>query len=242
MAPRATICRRERRPEAMEPVSNIAPEALEERLAAAQAQLARAERQLIEAQQLARIGSWEWDIPANLVWWSDELYRIYGLEPRVIAPSYEEFLARVHPDDRPSVDERNRRAFEDHQPFEDVKRVIREDGREILMRTHGEVVLDDRGAPVRMVGICEDVTDELRAREAERQLAAATALRRRAAEINEEIIQRLVIAIAHLERGDADRAVPPITEARYCAQRIATDLVLKGGFQPGDLRRDPTEV
>ena len=219
----------------MDLAPDIAPDDLE-------ARLARAERQLIEAQHLARIGSWEWDIAANLVWWSDELYRIYGLEPRVIAPSYEEFLARVHPDDRDSVDERNRRAFDDRQPFEDVKRVVREDGREILMRTQGEVIVDEHGAPIRMVGICEDVTDELRAREAERQLAAATALRRRAAEINEEIIQRLVLAIAHLARGDVARAVPPLTEARYCAQRIATDLVLKGGFHPGDLRRDTTVV
>jgi hypothetical protein len=48
------------------------------------------------------------------VWWSDELYRIYGLEPGAIEPSYEEFLNYVHPDDRPAVDERNRRVFADH--------------------------------------------------------------------------------------------------------------------------------
>ena len=70
--------------------------------------LARMRRKMADAQALARIGSWEWDIPANVVWWSDELFRIYGLEPGAVVPSYEGFLNYVHPDDRAAVDERNK--------------------------------------------------------------------------------------------------------------------------------------
>ncbi|MBO9534347.1 MAG: PAS domain S-box protein [Solirubrobacteraceae bacterium] len=106
----------------------------------------------------ALVGSWEWDILANDVQWSDRLFRIYGLEPGSVVPTYERFLAYVHPDDRDAVDERNRKAFADHQPFKDVKRVIRADGTEILMRTQGEVITDASGQPVRMIGVCEDVT------------------------------------------------------------------------------------
>src|SRR4051812_16511443 len=80
-------------------------------------ELRRSEARLREAQQLARLGSWEWDIPANVVTWSDELFRIYGLAPQSFSPSYEDFLQRVHPDDRADVDARNHRAFADHQPF-----------------------------------------------------------------------------------------------------------------------------
>jgi PAS domain S-box-containing protein len=213
-------------------------EELEERLASLESELARARRQLGEAQELARVGSWEWDIPQNIVWWSDELYRIYGLAPRSILPSYEEFLTRVHPDDRDSVDERNRRAFADHEPFEDVKRIVRGDGREILMRTQGEVICDDAGAPIRMVGICEDVTDRERADAAAAQLAAAEALRRRAMEINDEIIQRLVLAGAHLGRGAAAEAAAAVDEARRCAQQIVDDLIATPEPQPGELRRE----
>jgi PAS domain S-box-containing protein len=184
--------------------------------------LARAERQLADAQLLARVGSWEWDVPANSVWWSDELYRIYGLEPQSLVPSYDDFLERVHLDDRASVDERNRKAFADHQPFEDVKRVVRADGREILMRTQGAVVCAENGTLLRMVGICEDVT------EAES--------RRRAGEINDEVIQALVVAGFHLDRGATDEARAAIDEARRCAQRIATDLMLGDGVEPGSLR------
>ena len=136
-----------------------------------EAALRRSEARLSEAQQLARVGSWEWDIRANVVTWSDELFRIYGLEPQSLSPSYEEFLERVHPDDRADVDARNHKAFADHQPFEDVKRVMRPDGSVFLMRTQGEVICDDDGNPLRMVGICEDVTAQVRAREAESMLA-----------------------------------------------------------------------
>jgi PAS domain S-box-containing protein len=199
--------------------------------------LARAERQLADAQLLARVGSWEWDVAANVVWWSDELYRIYGLEPRSIVPTYEDFLERVHPDDRASVDERNQVAFSGHQPFEDVKRIARADGAEILMRTRGDVICDEAGTLLRMVGICEDVTDEVRAREAERKLAAAEESRRRAGEINDEVIQSLVVAGFHLDRDELEHARDALTGARKCAQRIATDLILDGGTNPGDLRR-----
>src|SRR5215208_4774579 len=147
------------------PQSKASLRDLQIRLGSIEASLARSRRQLSETQQLAQIGSWEWDITAGTVWWSDELFRIYGLEPGAVTPTYEGFLDRVHPDDRASVDERNRRAFADHEPFEDVKRVLRADGSEILMRTQGEVVCDADGTPLRMVGICEDVTAERRAAE-----------------------------------------------------------------------------
>lgn len=129
-------------------------------------------RRLLEAEQLARVGSWEWDIPNDVVVWSDQLYRIYGLQPQSLEPSYERFLEYVHPEDRDSVNARNQKAFGDHQPFEDVKRVVRADGVEILMRTQGDVVCDDQGAPIRMIGVCEDVTAERRAQETRAVLAS----------------------------------------------------------------------
>jgi DNA polymerase elongation subunit (family B) len=136
------------------------------------------------------------------------------------------------------VDERNRKAFADHEPFEDVKRVVRADGREIHMRTQGEVVLGADGEPARMVGICEDVTDQLRVREAEKRLAAAEALRRRASDINDEIVQRLVLAAALLDGGEVDRAAAHVAETLACAKRIAGDLIVgDADVQPGALRR-----
>ncbi len=137
-----------------------------------EAELRRTKNRLEESQRLARLGSWEWDIVANEVTWSDELFRIYGLEPGEMQPTYERFLERIHPDDREDVDQRNRRAFADHQAFEDVKRATRPDGSEFLMRTQGEVIVDPEGNPIRMLGVCEDVTAEKRAEELQAMLAS----------------------------------------------------------------------
>src|SRR4051794_33161830 len=134
-------------------------------------ELERHRRMLAEAQALARIGSWKWDAPANRVSWSDELFRIYGYPPAAFEPSYETFLAHVHADDREAVDARNHKAFADHQPFDDTKRILKANGTEILMRTQGEVVTAPDGRVLRMLGVCEDVTDRLRAQEAQSLLA-----------------------------------------------------------------------
>jgi diguanylate cyclase (GGDEF)-like protein/PAS domain S-box-containing protein len=135
-------------------------------------ELRRTRDRLAEAQRLARLGSWEWDIPTNTVTWSDELFRIYGCNPGEFEPTYEKFLEHVHPDDRASVDARNHKAFADHQPFDDVKRCRRADGTTFLMRTKGEVITDPEGQPILMLGVCEDVTTELEAEQAQAELAS----------------------------------------------------------------------
>ena len=135
-------------------------EAALQRIRQLEQELAASLVRLDESQRVAGVGSWEWDIPNNHVVWSHELFRIYGLEPGETEPSYAEFLARVHPDDREAVDARNRKAFADHQPFEDVKRCVRPDGTVFLMHTRGEVMTDGAGNPLRMIGVCSDVTAE----------------------------------------------------------------------------------
>ena len=74
--------------------------------------------QLMEAQQLAHIGSWEWDVLTNKIEWSDELYRIYGLTPQEFKADYENYLKYIHPDDREYVNSIVQQAFKDHQPYQ----------------------------------------------------------------------------------------------------------------------------
>ena len=202
---------------------------LDDRLAELAEEVLRARRQLAEAQALARIGSWEWDIPRNLVWWSDELYRIYGLEPASIVPTYEKLLEYVHTEDRDSVDSRNRKAFADHQPFNDIKRIVRADGREILMSTHGDVVVGDSGEPVRMIGICEDVTDRERAWEAERRLAIGSDARRHSVALNEELIDRLAECRARLDAGAPASEAAGLVGDAFAQLRRANDELRRAG-------------
>jgi PAS domain S-box-containing protein len=122
---------------------------------------------LREAQEAAHIGSWEWDIAADRVNWSDELYRIYGLEPQSVEITYDRYLERIHPEDRERVDAIVARAAGGGSSFVFEHRTILGDGRIRWLQARGRVLLNDAGKPVRMVGTSQNVTerrqlDELR--------------------------------------------------------------------------------
>jgi len=136
-------------------------------LAAVLAERDSATARLAEAQELAHIGSWEWDMVADRVTWSDELYRIYGFEPQSIDITYERYLERIHPDDREPVRKAVARAAAEGSSFVFEHRAVLGDGRVRWLQARGRVVLNDAGKPVRMVGTSQDVTerkqlDELR--------------------------------------------------------------------------------
>ena len=121
--------------------------------------LEKSERLLREAQQLARLGSWEWDVASDTVVWSEELYRIYGVTPGTFTATYEGFLERLHPDDRERVREIVGRAYRTGEPFEYEHRVVSPDGVVRLLHSRGRVETDDAGRVVRMMGTGQDVTE-----------------------------------------------------------------------------------
>jgi PAS domain S-box-containing protein len=129
---------------------------------------ARSEARLAEAQRLAHVGSWEWDVAQNRVTWSDELYRIYGLDSRTFAANYQAYLERVHPDDRSASHLVIEGALREARPFVYEHRVVRPDGEVRMLDTRGEVFTGAEGKPARMVGSCADVTERW---QAERDLA-----------------------------------------------------------------------
>ena len=115
--------------------------------------------QLDVAQKITHIGSWEWNVRTNRVAWSDELYRIYGLEPQSCDITLESFLARVHPDDRESTMTAVRAALRDGGKFAYPERIVRPDGSVRYLETVGETVADELGAIIGLVGTCRDVTE-----------------------------------------------------------------------------------
>lgn len=135
--------------------------ALAERVGAEE-RFAGALTNLNEAQKLAHIGSWEWDIERNRVTWSDELYRIYGLEPQESEVTFESYLERIHPDDRDLVRENVEQAYAGGGPFLFEHRLVAADGTVKWNQSRGHVVSDERGAPVRMVGTAQDITERKR--------------------------------------------------------------------------------
>jgi PAS domain S-box-containing protein len=128
--------------------------------------LAASQARLTEAQRVAHVGSWEWNITDDRVSWSDELFQIYGIEPDKFIASYEGFLSRVHPDDLEHTMAVIQQAVRDITPFIYDHRVIRPDGSVRMLHTRGEVMADGAGKAARLVGTCWDVTDRWEAMQA----------------------------------------------------------------------------
>lgn len=106
----------------------------------------------------AHTARWEWDILADRVTWSDELYRMYGLEPREFRASYQAFIERVHPADRQRVEAIVGQALRDGKPFEFEHRLVRPDGAIRLLHARGAVERGADGRVGRMHGTTQDVT------------------------------------------------------------------------------------
>ena len=145
--------------------------------AEAQERLELNEAKLAEAQQIARLGSWEWEIATDRVTWSDELYRIYGVRPDRFSGSYGSNLDRVHADDRARVARVIENAVAERRPWSLDYRIVRPDGELRMIHARGEVVCDEQGRPAVVQGTCQDVTESRRVEDA---LRAAEQLFRRA--------------------------------------------------------------
>jgi PAS domain S-box-containing protein len=125
---------------------------------AVEQQLAGAVLELNRAQHLAKVGSWTWDIVNNEDKWSDECYRIHGLEPGSTGLSATDFLTYVHPGDKEAVRAAHERTLATGETLDIEFRLASADGVERIVRTHGEVSYDDKGRPARMTGTVQDVS------------------------------------------------------------------------------------
>lgn len=130
------------------------------------------ERQLAMAQKIAHLGSWEWDMASRITSWSDELYRIFGVEPATTPASYKRYLERIHPEDREAVKKIVRDALKNCRPFvSHYCRIVRPDGSIRTIHGQGEVVLDDAGKLVSLIGTSHDVTERRQMEEERARLA-----------------------------------------------------------------------
>ncbi|AKB78225.1 sensory transduction histidine kinase [Methanosarcina horonobensis HB-1 = JCM 15518] len=120
------------------------------------------EMRLSEAQKIAHIGSWDWNLVTGEVYWSDELYRIFGLAPRKFGLPYNEILDYIHPEDRKYADTAIKRSL-NGEPYEIDYRIITADGAELIVHAQGGAVFDENNNPVFMSGTIQDITERKRA-------------------------------------------------------------------------------
>jgi PAS domain S-box-containing protein len=122
----------------------------------------QAEETLALAQRIAHLGNWEWDVDSGWLRWSDEIYRILGAQPKAFEATLDAFLAYVHPEDQSRVREAALATIHGQQPFHIEHRIVRPDGSERLVEEQGEVLRDQRGRALRMIGTVLDITDRKR--------------------------------------------------------------------------------
>jgi PAS domain S-box-containing protein len=132
----------------------------------AEEELTQQRRHLIDAQALAHLGSWDWDIDTGEVQWSDEQFRIFGHEPEATAVTYDTFLASLHPNDRASVLAAINDALLGERVYDVEYRIVRPNGEVRFIHALGDVYRDATGHPLSMAGTVLDITERKRIEDA----------------------------------------------------------------------------
>ena len=125
----------------------------------AEKHLRKSEKNLKDAQRITHFGSWELDIEKNELFWSDEVYRIFGLNPNEYTPSYEKFLSYVHPDDKHDVDNAYHLSIKNNTTYDVEHRICLSNGEIKHVRGHAETTYDDKGNAIRSSGTVQDITE-----------------------------------------------------------------------------------
>jgi len=123
-----------------------------------EADLLQANERLGLAQRASRSGVWDWDIASGKLNWSDEFFRLFGLDPRTVTASFDTWRAVVHPDDLLDAEARIQAAVVQRQSLTNEYRIVLPDGTVRWIDARGDVFTDAQGQPARMSGICIDAT------------------------------------------------------------------------------------
>lgn len=128
-----------------------------------EASLLRSEETYAKAEEIAHIGSWDWNILSGDLHWTDEIYRIFGQKPQSFGATYEAFVETIHPGDRDRVGEAVGAAVADANIVYDIEhRVVRPEGEIRIVNERGKVYRNDAGEPIRMIGTVHDITEKMK--------------------------------------------------------------------------------
>ncbi len=162
--------------------------------------LRKSEALLAESQGIGHIGSWELNLVTNVLIWSDENYRIFGIEPQQIVATYEAFLDNIHPDDREMVNQAYTESVRNKTPYYIVHRLLLKDDTIKYVNEKCETFYDDNGKPIRSIGTVQDITER---KQAEEELEKH---RKHLEELVEERTSDLKARTAELEQANTEVA------------------------------------
>jgi PAS domain S-box-containing protein len=113
---------------------------------------------LANAQKIAHLGDFDWDLRKNKINWSDEVYSIFGKRPQGFLATYQKFLSFVHPEDRDIVEQAVDAALYRQQPFNIEHRILLSDGSIGFVHEQAIITFDETGQPLKMIGTIQDIT------------------------------------------------------------------------------------
>lgn len=125
--------------------------------------LLRSVNSLNEAQRIAHLGDWDLDLAGKVLTWSDEIYRIFEIDPHEFGASYEAFLNAIHPDDRELVNRAYTDSVQSKTPYNIVHRLLMKNGEVKYVNERCETFYDAEGKPLRSIGTVHDITESKRA-------------------------------------------------------------------------------
>jgi len=134
----------------------------ERALVESERRLRESEALLAEAQRIAHLGHWDWDIIKDNIEWSDEIYRIFGLAPQEFKATYDAFLSSVHADDRNFVRDSVERAIHENEKYSIDHRILLPNGTIRFVHEEAEVTFDEGNKAVRMMGTVQDITERVK--------------------------------------------------------------------------------
>ncbi len=177
----------------------------------AEAALRKSESRLAEAQRVGHLGSWELDLINNALWWSDEVYRMFEIDPQQFGASYEAFLATVHPEDREFVNRAYQESLRTRTPYDIVHKLMMKDGRVKYVHERCETEYGADGTAVRSIGTVLDITERKHA---------------------EDVVQQIAEGVSAVTGSAFFRSL-----LKHLAQTLQTEYAFVGGFVDGRLDR-----
>jgi PAS domain S-box-containing protein len=135
------------------------------------AELERERARLVEAQEVAKVGSWEVDVQSLNVIWSEQTHRIFETDPSRFHPTRPEFREFIHPEDRAKVDAAFQASLDKPSSSTVEYRIVMPDGRVKFLEERWKAFHDEQGKPVHLAGTCRDITERVHAEEELRQLS-----------------------------------------------------------------------
>lgn len=121
-------------------------------------QLRVSKDRLAEAQSIALVGNWEWNVKTGELWWSDQVYKLFKLDPELVEPNYDLFLSYIHPDDQEYVQKAINQALSTKGNYSVGHRILLDSGIELQVLEHGHLELDEAGNPSLMKGTIQDIS------------------------------------------------------------------------------------